>query len=53
MVSADDCAAISEFYDFQGKPKYWEKYVRFEVFMAVTMKKGVFWDVTPRGSCKN
>jgi hypothetical protein len=27
--------------------------VRFEVFMAVTMKKGVFWDVTPCGSCKN
>jgi hypothetical protein len=28
-------------------------YVRFEVFMAVTMKNGVFWDVTPCGSCKN
>jgi hypothetical protein len=27
--------------------------VRFEVFTAVTMKKGVFWDVTPCGSCKN
>jgi hypothetical protein len=27
--------------------------VRFEVFTAVTMKNGVFWDVTPRGSCKN
>jgi hypothetical protein len=26
-------------------------YVRFEVFMAVTMKNGVFWDVTPFGSC--
>jgi hypothetical protein len=26
--------------------------VRFEVFRAVTMKNGVFWDVTPRGSCK-
>jgi hypothetical protein len=22
-------------------------YVRFEVFTAVTMKNGVFWDVTP------
>jgi hypothetical protein len=30
-----------------------EKFVRFEVFMAVTMKNGVFWDVTPCGSCKN
>jgi hypothetical protein len=29
------------------------KRVRFEVFTAVTMKKGVFCDVTPRGSCKN
>jgi hypothetical protein len=27
--------------------------VRFEVFMAVTMKNGVFWDVMPCGSCKN
>jgi hypothetical protein len=24
--------------------------VRFEVFTAVTLKNGVFWDVTPRGS---
>jgi hypothetical protein len=28
-------------------------YVRFEVFTAVTLKNGVFWDVTPCGSCKN
>jgi hypothetical protein len=28
-------------------------YVRFEVFTAVTMKNGVFWGVTPCGSCKN
>jgi hypothetical protein len=27
--------------------------VRLEVFTAVTMKNGVFWDVTPWGSCKN
>jgi hypothetical protein len=27
--------------------------VRFEVFTAVAMKDGVFWDVTPCGSCKN
>jgi hypothetical protein len=25
----------------------------FEVFTEVTMNKGVFWDVTPRGGCKN
>jgi hypothetical protein len=29
------------------------KVVRFEVFTAVTMKNGVFWVVTPCGSCKN
>jgi hypothetical protein len=27
--------------------------VRFEVFTAVTVKNGVFWDVTPFGYCKN
>jgi hypothetical protein len=27
--------------------------VRFEVFTAVTMKNGVFWDVTQCASCKN
>jgi hypothetical protein len=27
--------------------------VRLEVFTAVTMKNGVFWDVTPCGSYKN
>jgi hypothetical protein len=27
--------------------------VRFEVFTAVIMKNGVFWDVTQSGSCKN
>jgi hypothetical protein len=29
------------------------QFVRFEVFTAVTMKNGVFWDVTPCSSCKN
>jgi hypothetical protein len=29
------------------------KFLRFEVFTAVTMKNGVFWDVTPCGFCKN
>jgi hypothetical protein len=28
-------------------------YIKFEDFTAVTMKNGVFWDVTPCGSCKN
>jgi hypothetical protein len=26
---------------------------RFEVFTAVDLKIGVFWDVTPCGYCKN
>jgi hypothetical protein len=28
-------------------------HVKFEVFTAVTMKNGVFWNVTPCGSSKN
>jgi hypothetical protein len=27
--------------------------VRFQVFTAVTMKNGIFWDVMPCGSCRN
>jgi hypothetical protein len=27
--------------------------VRFEIFMAVTKKNDIFWDVTTCGSCKN
>jgi hypothetical protein len=27
--------------------------VRFEVFMAVTIKNGIFWVVAPCGSCKS
>jgi hypothetical protein len=38
----------------EGKEKYRVKVSnRFEVFMAVTMKNVVLWDVTPCGSCKN
>jgi hypothetical protein len=33
-------------YSFVGQ----DSFVRFEVFMAVTVKNAVFWDVTPRGS---
>jgi hypothetical protein len=29
------------------------KVILLEAFAAVTMKTGVFWDVTPCGSCKN
>jgi hypothetical protein len=36
--------------DFQRTIK---NYVRFEVFAAVAMKNGVFWNVTPCGSCNN
>jgi hypothetical protein len=28
-------------------------HLRFKVFTVVTMKNGVFWDVTPCGSRKN
>jgi hypothetical protein len=33
--------------------KYNIRYIRFESFTAVTMKNGVFLDVTPCGPCKN
>jgi hypothetical protein len=41
---------------FLGRPRTYRQIcfcVRFEVFTAVTMKNGVFWVVTPCGSCKN
>jgi hypothetical protein len=33
-----------------GASTYRSKIVRFEVFTAVTMMNGVFWDVTPHGT---
>jgi hypothetical protein len=33
--------------------KHRENFVRFEVFTAMTIKNGVFWDVMPCGSCKD
>jgi hypothetical protein len=39
--------------DFEGCIHEQSRHLRFEVFMAVTMKNGVFWDVTLCGSCKN
>jgi hypothetical protein len=38
--------------DKEGRYKLFLRFVRFYVFTAVTMKNAVFWDVTPRGSCK-
>jgi hypothetical protein len=42
-------------------PDYWDvsqcervcSRVKYAVFTAVNMKTAVFWDVTPRDSCKN
>jgi hypothetical protein len=31
----------------KSNDKHLEHYVRFEVFTAVTVRNGVFWDVTP------
>jgi hypothetical protein len=33
--------------------RYIMSHVIFEVFTAVTMKTGTFWDITPCGSCRN
>jgi hypothetical protein len=38
---------------YSGFCRVFSEYVRFEVFTAMTMKNGVFWDVTPCSSCKN
>jgi hypothetical protein len=29
------------------------RFIKFEVFRAVTMKNAIFWDVTSCGCCKN
>jgi hypothetical protein len=44
--------SASESYIALPEPFRTKKSVRFEVFTAVTMKNGVFWDVTMCGSCK-
>jgi hypothetical protein len=36
--------------DYFGEEGY-QINIRFEVFMPVTMKNAVFWDVTPCASC--
>jgi hypothetical protein len=41
--------SLNKFNKVEDKKKY---HVRLEAFTAVTMKNGVFWDVTPCGSCK-
>jgi hypothetical protein len=33
--------------------RHYISYVRFEVFMAVTMKNDILWDGTHSGSCNN
>jgi hypothetical protein len=45
-VSEESIASI-----FRAKTTNELKHIRFEVFTAVTMKNGVFWDVTLCGSC--
>jgi hypothetical protein len=44
---------VSRFCTWSGVLKTRKYSVRFEVFTAVTMKNGVFWNVKPCGSCKN
>jgi hypothetical protein len=47
--SARKVTLISAPWSFPGNSKF----VSFEVFTAVIIKNGVFWDVTSCGSCKN
>jgi hypothetical protein len=51
----DDCGAVGGIRTGKGNRNTQRKpdiLIRFEVFTAVTMKNGVFWVVTPCGSCK-
>jgi hypothetical protein len=54
-VSRPDVPSITKLDVFQPhfEKQSYTKVVRLEVFTAVTMKNGVFWDVTPCGSCTN
>jgi hypothetical protein len=47
----EDC--ILHIHRRENLKSYKRKHIRFEVFTAVTMKNGVFWDVTPCDSCRN
>jgi hypothetical protein len=38
---------------FARKMKYSLCYFRFDLFTVVNKKYAFFWDITPRGSCKN
>jgi hypothetical protein len=51
--SVKSLVEIIEFRGVEKTVKRTGRFVRFEVFTAVTMKNGAFWDVTPCGSCKN
>jgi hypothetical protein len=53
MMGDGECEATGGVNEWQGRPKKSKKYVRLEVFMAVTMKNGIFWDVTLCASCKD
>jgi hypothetical protein len=47
------CDFLSRWREYKKYEKYLYIYVKFEVFTAVTMKNGVFWDVAPGGSGEN
>jgi hypothetical protein len=44
--------SFNESYSKVHIDKHLSDNVRFEVFIAVTMKNAVFWDMTPCSSCK-
>jgi hypothetical protein len=47
------CSLVYLCYILEKRREFVNGFVRFEVFTAVTMKNGIFWDVTPCGPCKN
>jgi hypothetical protein len=43
-------------FETMGMMWWYNQYITcatFEVFIAANMKNAVFWDIAPRGSCKN
>jgi hypothetical protein len=50
----DHCGVQKNLLPFpETEPQSSKVHVRLKVFTAVAMKNGVFWGVTPCGSCKN
>jgi hypothetical protein len=53
LIASSSYAHTKQQYVYKVKNSSLMPKLRFEVFMVVTMKNAIFWDVMPCGSCKN